>query len=699
MPSPIEDTSRRRIGRLESVAPDRFVVRLDLEAPQNTALNSGTLQRFPKINSYLTVPTEGGTVVGVVTRVDVERSPYPKRRGLKDFNLVDLPFPHRHLNLVPMGTLNRSGKRLDGNAYSLQRGVYSFPSVGDPVTIPSDSQLDSLLGVGQSEPSITIGTSPVASDRKISINPNKLFGRHLAILGNTGSGKSCTVAGLVRWSIERKSRDGGPSSFARFLILDPNGEYAESVKDLDSNVDIYRVGVDEEDEANELKLPAWMWNLREWNAFARASPGTQQPVLQQTLRELRAGSIGTTEPESKVISVVQGSARWLDNLAKGSTEDREGFPEEKDNGQRLEALRDNCDWLLSEVEEGSPLHSRIEELRNETDELIDERSEVSGDKRYFEPLRVSDLESLRDSARRVLDEIDEFDGSGAVNEDAPIEFDVEDIPDHLHYVASQFSGGSLSQWIGTLSMRIQMLMNDPRMRKVVRPDDPPSLEEFLEHIVGTGEEDSSDIVIFDLSLVPTDIIHILVAVLSRLIFEAIQRYRRSTNNPLPISLILDEAHTFVHGHRFDGDERETPQDLCRQTFERIAREGRKFGLGLVIASQRPAELSQTILSQCNTFLLHRLVNDRDQRLVRKLVPEALGDLLRDLQSLPTRQAILLGWAARIPLLVEIDHLRQEFRPRSEDPDFWAAWTEGLERSPDWGEIAATWRHDEPSESE
>jgi len=113
-------------------------------------------------------------------------------------------------------------------------------------------------------------------------------------------------------------------------------------------------------------------------------------------------------------------------------------------------------------------------------------------------------------------------------------------------------------------------------------------------------------------------------------------------------------------------------------------------LGLVLSSQRPSELSPTVLAQCNTFLLHRIVNDADQHLVARLVPDNVGGLLRELPSLPSRQAILLGWATPIPVLVEVDELPGEQRPRSADPDFWDVWTLATDRGVDWDAIAKDW---------
>jgi len=130
--------------------------------------------------------------------------------------------------------------------------------------------------------------------------------------------------------------------------------------------------------------------------------------------------------------------------------------------------------------------------------------------------------------------------------------------------------------------------------------------------------------------------------------------------------------------------------MCAKVFEKIAREGRKFGLGLVLSSQRPSELSPTVLSQCNSFLLHRISNDRDQELVNKLVPDNLRGLLRELPSLPSRNAILLGWASELPVSVQMNYLKEEHRPQSNDPDYWNVWT-NKERVVNWKAIADDWQ--------
>jgi hypothetical protein len=183
-----------------------------------------------------------------------------------------------------------------------------------------------------------------------------------------------------------------------------------------------------------------------------------------------------------------------------------------------------------------------------------------------------------------------------------------------------------------------------------------------------------------------------------MIFEALQRYRNlhEKNKVLPTTLVMEEAHTFVKRYKVD-TENQDAASVCCQVFERIAREGRKFGLGLVLSSQRPSELSPTVLSQCNSFLLHRISNDRDQDLVHRFVPDNLKGLFRELPSLSSQNAILLGWASELPVLVRINDLPKEQQPQSDDPDFWSVWSgkdkngNDVKREVDWKEIVDDWQ--------
>ncbi|MFM9329087.1 helicase HerA domain-containing protein [Paenibacillus mesotrionivorans] len=242
MTTPIEGLSSLVVGTVESVSPREFKVILDADAPQTTAMNAGIPRGCPRINGYILIPNEQGAVVGLISWIGIERSMYPKRTGLKDFGLIDLPFPTRKLCIVPFGTLCRTNESIE--SYELRRGISIFPSVGDKVCIPTVKQLRSIVEASGTNKRVIIGKAPLAENVPVSIDPDKIFGRHLAILGNTGSGKSCSVAGIVRWSLEAANKSkkelmekgivsgsiGSPatvSANARFIILDPNGEYSK----------------------------------------------------------------------------------------------------------------------------------------------------------------------------------------------------------------------------------------------------------------------------------------------------------------------------------------------------------------------------------------------------------------------------------------------------------------------------------------
>ena len=194
-------------------------------------------------------------------------------------------------------------KETDGN-YEIERGVYSYPSVGDIVVVPNQSQLRAIVQNKDNYAKVKIGISSMAANAPVYINPDRVFGRHIAVLGNTGSGKSCSVAGLIRWSLEaaKKELKEGKKLNSRFIILDPNGEYSNTFDDL-CNVRKFQVIIDEKTEEDsdvkQLKVPSWMWNSYEWSSIAQASGKTQRPLLRKTLREIRYG--GRLDENDKLI--------------------------------------------------------------------------------------------------------------------------------------------------------------------------------------------------------------------------------------------------------------------------------------------------------------------------------------------------------------------------------------------------------------
>lgn len=265
--------------------------------------------------------------------------------------------------------------------------------------------------------------------------------------------------------------------------------------------------------------------------------------------------------------------------------------------------------------------------------------------------------------------------------------------DHLEILAEQ---ENVTQFLDFLVARIRALFSDLRMKAIIDDGGDISLDSWLTRYMGTDNAAEGCIAVIDLSLVPTEVIHVITAVIARMVFEALRRYVKLNHTTLPTVLVMEEAHTFIKRYKEDVENHDAAS-ICCQVSERIAREGRKFGLGLVLSSQRPSELSPTVLSQCNSFLLHRISNDRDQELVHRLVPDNLKGLLRELPSLPSQSAILLGWASELPILVRMNDLPESQQPRSGDPDFWDVWTgkdsqgKTVERKAAWKPIADDWQ--------
>ena len=686
--SPFHHAESLRIGTVDFVSPDEIKVVLDIEAPESVALNAGGPRPFPRVNSYVLIPVDDGFVVGQIEWITVERSAFPKRRGVQDFGLVDLPYPLRKMRVNPLGTLRTThgdGKREE--QYRFRRGADALPSIGTGVLLPTEKQLHSIVESGERR-RVKIGTSPLAGNAEVCVDPDRLFGRHLAVLGNTGSGKSCTVAGLIRWSLEQSQRHSGHSPNARFIILDPNGEYARAFKDPHSCVKARIFKVAPEVGESLLKVPLWFWNSAEWCCFTQATVKTQKPTLVQALRSVRDGRM---EPAKSKSHEIRRFLRTM--LATIRTEKNAGtpwgsFPKPKSFFEKLEKWKAGLDPELPDLT-GEELN-QLTALVTTLDQVCTPRK-VQYPQWDFSRQEVERLITATSTAHHA------FGGSESDIEpsdvDAPREFKGESLLRSVEVTAEMLN---VAEYAETLLIRIRSLLANARMKSIIAESEDLSLEEWLTDYIGADGATNGCLSILDVSLVPTEVIHVITAVVARIVFEALQRYRKLNGVTLPTVLVMEEAHTFIKRYKEDVENQDAAS-VCCQVFERIAREGRKFGLGLVISSQRPSELSPTVLSQCNSFILHRINNDRDQELVHRLVPDNLKGLLRELPSLPSQNAILLGWASELPVLVRMNDLPKSQQPHSDDPEFWSVWTRKdadgnpVDRKTQWKPIADDWQ--------
>lgn len=676
--TPIEYLASLRIGTVEYISPDRIEVQLDIESPESVALNTGTPRNFPRINGYVMIPVDLGFVVGQVSWITIQRSPYPKRRGFQDFGLIDLPFPLRKMELQPVGTL-----RSVEDGYKFKRGLESFPSVGDIVILPTDEQLRSIVESGDNR-RVYIGNSPLVGNAKVMIDPDRIFGRHLAVLGNTGSGKSCSVAGLIRWSIESarekladgNNADGNNIVNSRFIVLDPNGEYSRAFADK-PNANIYTVNV-EGDSEKQLEVPLWFWNTDEWCGFTKASPKTHRTTIVHALKSVRSGNV--FEGQTKEIELANYVRTIIDTIEvnKASGNPWKGFPYSRNFHQSVEKW---ASGIIGAQEYSEELNEAIQAFQELFEKLANARS---GQYPHYDYTR-EEIDDLIVRLKKV------YIKSGGreeeflpTDEDSPIPFTGE------NFVRSIEANAEIlrtTDYIVTLMPRIKVLLNDVRVKKVI-DNNTLGLSDWLGSYIGANNKES--LTIIDLSLLPSDVTSIITAVIARMIFETQQRYLKLNKQCLPTVLVMEEAHYFVKRYN-DDIENIGPTTQCCKIFEKIAREGRKFGLGLVLSSQRPSELSPTVLSQCNSFLLHRISNDRDQELIHRLLPDNMRGILREMPSLPSQYAVLLGWVSELPVMVKMRTLRENQRPQSNDPDYWDVWTGKQRRDIDWSKIADEWQ--------
>jgi hypothetical protein len=681
---PIEQGEQLRVGTVDFVSPNEIRAVLDIDSPDSVALNAGTPRNFPRVNSYVLVSCDNGYLVGQIEWLAVERSPYPKQRDIQDFGLVNLPFPQKKISLNPVGTLKRISKQ-GIDSFKFQRGSESFPSIGSAILLPTDLQLRSIVESGNNR-RVIIGQSPLANNANVAVDPDRLFGRHIAVLGNTGSGKSCSVAGLIQWSLEA-AMESEDKPNARFIVLDPNGEYTRALgPDTKFKGRVFKVEANQGE--SQLQVPSWFWNSAEWASFTQASPKAQLPLLKRSLRAMRNENFELETDLNIEIKRFLGNVLVTLKHDKSSGKPFGGYGPAKGFNETMakwlesfEAYRDRLgDSKLTKViavmfkyrEDRSPQYATLQATVPEIDNIID----------------------------KVTLAFHEFGGNEhdllPKSEDIPLPFEGNNLVAYLEALAQE--NGS-EQYVEYLVARIRTMLSDTRMKPITNDaEQRVDLAKWLESYIGKEQLNDSDscVSIIDLSLVPNEITHLVTAVVSRIIFESLQRYRRLYSKSLPTVLVAEEAHTFIKRYR-DESENQDVAAVCCQVFEKIAREGRKFGLGMVISSQRPSELSPTVLSQCNTFLLHRISNDRDQEQVHKMVPDNLRGLLRELPSLPSQHAILMGWASELPVLVRMKNLSKEQQPHSDDPDFWDVWTrvdtngKVVERKINWVEVVKEWQ--------
>ncbi len=272
----------------------------------------------------------------------------------------------------------------------------------------------------------------------------------------------------------------------------------------------------------------------------------------------------------------------------------------------------------------------------------------------------------------------------------------EDTKSNLFFDEVEYSGtsgsGTNNGSFGNFINRLENKLNDRRLSFMFPQSNIPNSHKVtLSQFLGYGEN-NSNVTIIDLSGVPFEVLSITVSLISRLLFEFGYYYTRlrhsnnpqeKTNNNTPFLLVYEEAHKYVPNSDL------AKYRASKESIERIAKEGRKYGITLMLASQRPSEISETIFSQCNNFITMRLTNPNDQNYVKRLLPDTMGQLIDKMPTLKSGECLLIGDAVILPSIVKIEECNP--KPSSNDIPYLELWKqEWLDL--DIQAIIDNWRH-------
>lgn len=232
------------------------------------------------------------------------------------------------------------------------------------------------------------------------------------------------------------------------------------------------------------------------------------------------------------------------------------------------------------------------------------------------------------------------------------------------------TAGDFEKTFASVLNKLNVLRLDPRISFMMREYDEthPSLDVCVGQFIRRPIENDSGLKIIDISGIPNEVAGPLTGAICRLLFQYKVFQTREEREKDPVVIICEEAHRYVP------DRGEAQYDVAQTAVRRIAREGRKYGLGLVLVSQRPSDVEGTVISQCNSWIVLRLTNSRDQEHVSRFLPDSLSGMTKQLSSLPRQEAIFVGEASALPARIRLRTLRPEQLPRSADISFAKAWS-------------------------
>lgn len=627
----------RIIGHV--VAIQGFRVKVEL-LPETKSAYRATLdgvQAAVAINTYLTFSIgTGQLVIGVISDLESRESYDP---GKGDNLTLELMKPRRVASVQLLGTIDHDGN--EGTVFS--PGITILPTLDTPAEISSPNTLAAVfeLPPRRNKPedyhgenfdfNLRIGSPTGQPANAVRASYNDLFSRPLAIVGNTGSGKSFTVSSLVQKAMEIL-KDAGEEP--HIFVLDINGEYSKAFppkhETRERNPDrIYLNGV-------EFGIPIWFFNAEEVCAWLSASEQTQEPVLKDWWAIAKAGGSAKVAAINSLQQALSSIDELLNNLSS----------------LKRKSAGSYCDGITSYLHGSGIDVSAFKALFTEHRTVNDYNTEVLTNQASI----LTAAEALRATIKASIVTYSTHGEQDIRTADSPLFISRQTLtnPSLINRAVSKEDTFRVEAHLTTLKLRLKTRLDDRRWRAFLNYEDHDTkihdLAQWLKQF-GLGTRNGPKVSILDLSMLSNEVLPYACAVVGRILLEVRECLPAARRYKHPWVLVLEEAHNYARPNRSDEDR---GHRLARLAYERIAKEGRKFGLSLIIASQRPSEISPTIISQCANFISHRLQNPDDIDHFRRIIPLQARRLLDQVTILASGEAIVFGSAFHIPTRVLFD---------------------------------------------
>lgn len=635
----IKDDKQRVIGKLISINSDKFTVELLNQSINFTINGFEDIYQYAQINGYVILPYQDFYIVAEIFGVR-ERDSDIKWQGEKE-QILNKSNSVKYLDINPIGTIQKGKFRY---------GVSIFPTLYTDVLYIKKEELDIIfeynddeIPVSETENStklklLEIGTSTIFPDYKVNININDFFGAHSAVLGNTGSGKSCTISSMIQTLFKK---DNYSAVGASFLFFDVNGEYHKAFSQLvnsDIEVKYYSTEtVTKEDfekkyssliksniEYSKFILPHWFLNIDEWALLLHASERTQLPILRNAINLLKM-----FKSNGESINKIKNHILYLcllhifrDGTSPAATKDRIIAILSKFN-----TLEINLDVIISgAVSIRSAL--RIDFGTMPQQELIINYLEQKGETGKLFYLENFDIPYSSSIVHCSFDEIEQA-------------LDLAILFEESH------GNSQIRDFCSSMITRYKSLRDRQEFNFLIKQTEDVSDENYIDEFLGKNNTiKKTQVTIIDLNSIEDDAVEVISCVLTRMIFDKLKV--NEPRNTFPVNLVLEEAHRYISEHK------NSSFGEANKIFNRVAKEGRKYGLFLMVSSQRPSELSKTVLSQCSNFIVHRIQNPDDLNHIRQMTPHISSNILYRLPSIPTQHALVFGSSVQIPTLFKVN---------------------------------------------